>query len=313
MKAQAIVLIPTYNRASILRTVLSNLKKSANRSLFDICVVDNGSTDNTAEVVRSFKGAMYRKEMKNRFIAKALNNAFFEQKLSDQYKFVVIMANDVKVDEMTIKNLIKFMQNNPKVGVSGPKHYDFVLGSLLNEGLTVDRITSLLVNCNPKNRDSGINHFHSCFIVRTDAFKQVGGFRPILFPMIYEEPDLGERILAMGYSIAPCRTAKIWHPLENTLKSKADFKIRYERLFNSKAKAYLFFRNRMIYMRAHSNIFQFLLFFFIFNPAIFIFYLRLLERKYLLDAVRGLYHGAFYSLNQSEKFIKKQNKSVLNI
>jgi GT2 family glycosyltransferase len=313
MKAQAIVLIPTYNRASILKTVLKYLQKSSGKALFDICVVDNGSTDNTAEVVRTFKDVIYTKEIKNRFIAKALNNTFFKQKISDKYKYVVIMANDVKVNEKTMKNLLGFMQDNPKVGVSGPMHYDFVLGSLLNEGLTVDRITSLLVNCNPKNRNSGLNHFHSCFVVRTDAFKQVGGFRPVLFPMIYEEPDLGDRILALGYSIAPCRTAKIWHPLEDSTKSKADFKIRYERLFNSKAKAYLFFRNRMIYMRSHSNIFQFLLFFFIFNPLIFIFYLRLLEPKYLLDAVRGLYDGTIYSFNQSESFIIKQNKLVLNI
>ena len=313
MKAQAIVLIPTYNRASILQMVLKKLQKSSGKTLFDICIVDNGSTDNTAEVAHSFKGVIYTKEIKNRFIAKALNNAFFKQKLSEKYKYVVIMANDVKVDGMTMKNLIGFMQDHPQVGVSGPKHFDFVLGSLLNEGLTVGRITSLLANCSPTNKKSGINHFHSCFIVRTDAFKKVGGFRPILFPMIYEEPDLGERILAMGYAISPCRRANIWHPLENSLKSKADFKIRYERLFNSRAKAYLFFRNRIIYMRSHSNIFQFLLFFFIFNPLIFIFYLRLLERKYLLDAVRGLYDGAIYSLNQSENFIMKQNESVLNI
>ena len=313
MKAQAIVLIPTYNRAPILKTVLRNLQKSSSKALFDICVVDNGSTDNTAEVVRTFKGVKYTKEIKNRFIAKALNNAFFKQRFYDKYKFVVIMANDVKVDKFSVLRLIEFMQSHPKVGVSGPKHFDFVLGSLLNEGLTVDRITSLLANCNPTDKNSGLNHFHSCFIVRTDAFKQVGGFRPVLFPMIYEEPDLGERILALGYTISPCRKAKIWHPLENTFKNKAEFKIRYERLFNSKPKAYLFFRNRMIYMRSHSNIFQFLLFFFIFNPLIFIFYLRLLERKYLLDAVRGLYDGAIYSLNQSENFIMKQNKSVLNI
>ncbi len=315
MKAQAIVLIPTYNRASILKITLIHLNKSSGKELFDVCVVDNGSTDETQKVVESFKNVLYRKESKNRFIAKALNNAFFQKKLYAKYRYVLIMANDVLVNYRTAENLIKFMEEHPDVGVSGPKHYDWFTNELLNEGLTINPITSLLNNNMPSKIVNNINHFHSCFIVRTDAFKQVGGFRPILFPMIYEEPDLGNRILKLGYTIAPCRTAKIWHPIElNKIKVRIpNLQVPKMRLYDSIPKAYLFFRNRIIYMSLHSRLDEFIIFYALYNPVIFLYYLGSIRKDYLSYALRGILDGTIFAFSRNVSFIKNRNKRILHI
>lgn len=315
MKAQAIILIPTYNRASILEIALKHLNRSAKKELFDVCVVDDGSTDKTQKVVKSFKNILYRKESKNRFIAKALNNTFFKQKLYSKYKYILIMANDVLVNNSTIQNLIEFMSQHPKVGISGPVHYDWFTNKLLNKGLTISSITSLLSNKIPRNAANGINHFHSCFIVRTDAFKQAGGFRPILFPMIYEEPDLGNRIRNLGYTIEPCTNSKIWHPIElNKTKVRIpDLQVPKKRLYDSVPKAYLFFRNRIIYMRLHSSLSRFLIFYTFFNPLIFFYYLPSIKRNYLPYVLRGMLDGTIFAFSKNITFIKDQNRNILGI
>ena len=315
MKTQAIVLIPTYNRASILKIALKHLNNSSKKELFDVCVVDNGSTDGTREVVKSHKGVLYLKERKNRFIAKALNNAFFQKKLHTKYKYIIIMANDVLVNKMTIKCLIEFMHNHPSIAVSGPSHYDWFTNELLNTGLTINPTTSLLSNKVSEPIGIGINHFHSCFIVRSDAFKKVRGFNATLFPMIFEEPDLGNRILKLGYRIAPCRSAKIWHPIElNKIKVRIpDLQVPKMRLYDSIPKAYLFFRNRIIYMSLHSRLIDFVIFYTLLNPVIFLYYLGSIRKDYFFYVFRGLLDGTVFAFTKNVNFIAKQNRKILHI
>jgi len=53
------VIIPTRNRADLLVHALESLtKQTLNASEFEVLVIDNGSTDNTAEVVKNFIGRL---------------------------------------------------------------------------------------------------------------------------------------------------------------------------------------------------------------------------------------------------------------
>ena len=49
------VIIPTYNRASFLKTTINSLLRQENYHSYEIIVVDDGSTDNTEEVVKGIK------------------------------------------------------------------------------------------------------------------------------------------------------------------------------------------------------------------------------------------------------------------
>lgn len=51
------VVIPTYNRADLLKECLQSLAEQTFKS-FEVLVCDDGSTDNTAEVVMSFQGQL---------------------------------------------------------------------------------------------------------------------------------------------------------------------------------------------------------------------------------------------------------------
>ena len=66
------VIIPTYNRAYCLpRAIDSVLAQS--HPIEKICVIDDGSTDNTPKVMQSFPGAQYLAMEKNSGVSKARN------------------------------------------------------------------------------------------------------------------------------------------------------------------------------------------------------------------------------------------------
>src|SRR5215216_4801701 len=49
------VIIPTYNRATLLRKALQSIvKQTLSKKEFEVIVIDNNSTDNTAEVVSQY-------------------------------------------------------------------------------------------------------------------------------------------------------------------------------------------------------------------------------------------------------------------
>ena len=52
------LIIPTFNRADMLKRTLLSIEKQITGALFEIIVIDNGSTDSTKEVCESFKNSL---------------------------------------------------------------------------------------------------------------------------------------------------------------------------------------------------------------------------------------------------------------
>ena len=74
------VLITTFNRAALLRHTLEGLARQISAPCFETIVIDDGSTDDTGEVVRSYSGRLnirYARES-NAGIASARNHALFQ-------------------------------------------------------------------------------------------------------------------------------------------------------------------------------------------------------------------------------------------
>jgi GT2 family glycosyltransferase len=306
------VLLVAYNRAKVLDACLKALRRNSPKSLYEIFVVDNGSTEKVRDVCKKNK-ASYLRLPKNVYVSKALNLGFDHFNITEKFEYVILMGSDVLTDSSLILKLTEFMQKYHDVGVSGPSHYEITSKKLISIGVTVHRITSLLRNFTDKRKPHGMNHFHSLYITRSQIFKQIKGFDHVLFPMIYEEPDMGERILSLGYKIISCPGAKIWHPLDDADEKSTSAQIRAKRLYSNRAKAYLFFRNRIIYMRRHSNLAQFVLFIMIWNPLISLLYLPTIDLKNMTVSLRGTVDGVLYGFSQDRSFIMKQNKKILGI
>ena len=311
-KSKTAVLVVAYNRAKVLDECLKALQKNRPKSIYEIFVIDNGSKENVRDICRK-NNASYLRLPKNVYVSKAVNIGFTHFRISKKFDFVILMGSDVLTDTSLIQKLSEFMQSHPNVGVSGPSHYEITTKVLISIGVTINRTSSLLHNFTDKKNPHGMNHFHSLYITRSKIFNQIKGFDHILFPMIYEEPDMGERILSLSYEITSCPQARIWHPLDDAIVAHTSAKTRAKRLYSNRAKAYLFFRNRIIYMRKHSSLAQFILFMAIWNPIITITYLPTVDPKNIVIAIQGIADGIMYGLWRDRSYIQRQNKNILSI
>jgi Glycosyltransferases involved in cell wall biogenesis len=109
------VIIPTYNRAhTISQSIISILNQTYNN--FELIIVDDGSTDNTEEVVKNFndKRIKYIAHKENRGAASALNTGISFSSGS----FVTFNGSDDEwLPEKLEEEMKGFKTSDSKVGV----------------------------------------------------------------------------------------------------------------------------------------------------------------------------------------------------
>ena len=101
------VIVPTYNRASRLEEALNSIVCQTYKD-FKLIFVDDGSTDNTSKVIRSFSGAQYLAMTKNSGVSKARNLGL----ASAKGKFICFLDSDDLWDVNKLKIQVDWMENN---------------------------------------------------------------------------------------------------------------------------------------------------------------------------------------------------------
>ncbi len=109
------VLIPTYNMGSVLERALKSISSQTHIGI-EIIIIDDGSEDNTSDIVKKFEGSLERKDIEVNYFkqahqgrASALNNAI---KRSNGLFFTFLDADDA-LPEKSLESRIKFLEENP--------------------------------------------------------------------------------------------------------------------------------------------------------------------------------------------------------
>lgn len=97
MKSNAIVVIPAYNEEETIREVIERSLPFA-----DVCIVNDGSKDRTAEIVHSIPNVTCINHIKNTHIPKAILDGF-KYALAQGYRYVITMDAGLshKPEELT--------------------------------------------------------------------------------------------------------------------------------------------------------------------------------------------------------------------
>lgn len=118
------VIVPTFNRAHFLRECLDSLLGQSLQPN-QVIVVDDGSTDDTSDIVRNFGNRILYLHQENAGKATALNHGLRHVASN----LVWIFDDDDLAHPLALARLVHALQNNPSAGFAFGRHDVFRIGA----------------------------------------------------------------------------------------------------------------------------------------------------------------------------------------
>lgn len=208
------VAIPCYNGSQyVSQTIESILSQS--RPADEVLVIDDGSTDDSVEIIRRYPVRLVRHEV-NRGLAVARNTAINEA----QGEVLVFIDVDAFADQCLLEVLLPPYADSRVGGVGGQ-------GIESNIQSIADRWRSAHAKQSHGDRSKDAPFlFGLCMSYRLEILKGVNGFNP-LFTTNAEDVDLGFRVKAAGYNLRYLPAAKVYHQRTDNLDSLRRAMIRW--------------------------------------------------------------------------------------
>ena len=224
MEKTCSVIILNWNGAEMLRTYLPSVVKSLQPSSVSIqlYVADNGSTDNSLEVLKNEFPAVKTIVLdKNYGFAEGYNRAI-EQVESD---YVVLLNSDVETPEGWLTPLLDYMETQPDVAAVQPKIHSWKRRSFFEHAGAAGGYINWLGYPYCRGRklwkveeDKGQYDTFAdiewtsgaCMCVRTKVYKELGGLDASFFAHM-EEIDLCWRMRNKGWRLVCVPTSTVYH------------------------------------------------------------------------------------------------------
>lgn len=233
------IIIVNYNSYDYLINCIDSIKNSKSDFSYEIIVVDNASTDNTAvDFPRTHTDIKFISNEFNNGFASA-NNQGIEVAVGE---YILLLNPDIVVFDYSLDSMAKFLKNNPKAGGCGCKVVNddmsfqasyFGFPSLIKEFghlLRIDRNRWLLAKIknskiytggsSRKSELIGLSEIKStievdyllgaCLMVKKVVIDKVGPLDDKIF-MYIEDTEWCFRIKKSGYGIHYVPTGKVLH------------------------------------------------------------------------------------------------------
>lgn len=182
------VVVPTYNRSNLLRNnIESLLKQDYPKNEFEILICDDGSPDDTGEVVKEYIAKISSPKIlyftQNNQGPAAVRNLGIRNAIGE---IIAFTDDDCETDQDWLREIAKSFKDNDKiVGVGGVTYS-------IPEKITP--FTHQIENKEPWS-------FPTCNIAyKKDLLDRLGGFDP-RFPFTNEDADISWRIESIGQVI----------------------------------------------------------------------------------------------------------------
>lgn len=226
-KAKATVIIPNYNGLSFLGPCLEALKRQRCRD-FDVLVVDNGSTDGSAEWIKE-QGVPGIFLKTNTGFSGAVNAGIRASKTP----YVILLNNDTEAEPDFVGELLRSVSRSEKIFAVSSKMIQFYNKELMDSagdmysmlGWAYQRGVGQSIRRYNRPREV----FSACAgaaIYQRDVFETVGYFDEKHFAYL-EDIDVCYRAKIFGYHNLYCPTAVVYHLGSATSGSKYnEFKVK---------------------------------------------------------------------------------------
>jgi len=177
----------------------------------EIIVVDNGSTDGSLEIYRSYAKKIHKPEI--RIIPLGWNAGFcYATNIGVRLarsEYVAILNPDVYVDTGWLGPIMEDFEKMPRLGVVQPLIYWYQKPEEIQAtGLYMDLAGNYRANV--FGSKTLLAPFGAAYVVRRSAFLEIGGLDPIYF-MYHDEVDLGLRMWLAGWLVMLEPKSRVYH------------------------------------------------------------------------------------------------------
>ena len=225
------IVIITHNTATLLVGLLASIRQdlSLRPLLREIVVVDNASTDETAQLVsKSYPEVHYLKNNKNRGFAAAANQG----SALATGDFLLFLNSDTRLIPGELEKVLSVISNQASIGVAGPQlvYEDMRLQrsfasvpSLLGEVVPFFILNALCPAKYGKSRKGSDGPrevetiIGAAMFVNARILRSLGGLDERFF-FFLEETDLCVRVARSGYKVLFFPSAQVVHLQGRTVK-----------------------------------------------------------------------------------------------
>lgn len=208
------IVIPAYNKVEVTYLALCSLLVAQNDASFEVIVVDDASTDETARLEEIVSGiTVLRNAQSQRFI-RACNRGAEAAK----GEYIVLLNNDVEVTTGWLDELLAAFDRFDNVGIAGSKLL-YPSGELQDAGGIV------WSSGNPWNYGNSQNAEDPRFCYARQAdylsgaammvpaalWRDLGGLSSYMEPMYFEDTDFAFKVREAGYSTWFIPSSVVYH------------------------------------------------------------------------------------------------------
>lgn len=213
-KPDVSIIIPAHNKVEVTYLALCSLLATYNKASFEVIVVDDASTDETATLETIVSGiTVLHNEEPQRFI-RACNRGGEAAK----GEYIVLLNNDVEVTNLWLDELIAAFDRFDNVGLAGSK-------LLYPNGTLQDAGGIIWGTGNPWNYGNGQNPEDprysyarqadylsgAAMMVPTKLWRALGGLSSDLEPMYFEDTDFAFKVRDAGYTTWFVPASVVYH------------------------------------------------------------------------------------------------------
>lgn len=219
------IVLVNYNGAKFQNDCIRTVKSMTYQN-FEIIVVDNASSDNSLEILKSeFPEVTIIKCTNNFGVAKG-NNIGIKYALKNKCEYILLLNNDTELEPKLLEILVK--KANKKV-ITVPKIYYYEAKNLLwYAGGKINWNKGIVKHLGDKEYDRGqYNKLREieysptcCMLVHKDIFEKIGLMDEAYF-MYYDDTDFCIRVLKNHYKILYVPKAYLWHKVSSSSGGKS--------------------------------------------------------------------------------------------
>lgn len=209
----------TYNRYEPLLVLFGQLRElDYDLDQLDIFLVDNASTDDTVEQVRSrFPEVNIIEHHENSGVAAGFNMSIQAALAAPRpYKYLWLLDSDAEVEPATLKIMIDAMQQDAAIAVAGSSVYDpNQRERLVTSGLRVDWKRGDIPLFIPTPEERGpvldVDLIPACSMLTRAAVYPDVGLWDTRFPLYWGDTDWCTRVQRAGWRVCCTTASRVWH------------------------------------------------------------------------------------------------------